>query len=224
MQYGFIFDLDGTLVDTQLLYHAKSESMIFAQYGLILEPAEISQRYAGISTRKIFEELLPQQDADKLVQLKWELMDQLVRLNPPLALPGMLEVCHFLKSRAIPIMIASASPKFWIQLCLSQPTNGHDSFLDVFGNNFVSAEECDNGKPAPDVFLLGKERSPIPDSGNIINWVVVGDGRSDVAGGLAAGMEVLFLSPDNTDYDTNPNVIRFTNSLELVGHIEKLIA
>ncbi|MEI6378251.1 MAG: HAD family phosphatase [Candidatus Falkowbacteria bacterium] len=228
MKYGFIFDLDGTLIDTQLLFHAKAESIIFSQHGLNFEPAEISARYAGISTRKIFEDLLPQQDADRLVRQKWEIMDQLVRINPPIALPGMLEVCRFLKSRSIPIIIASASPRSWIKLCLGQPVNTNNrcslNLLDVFGDNYVSAEECENGKPAPDVFLLGKDTLAIPDPDNVIDWTVVGDGESDVAGGLAAGMKVLFLSNDNKSFDTHPNVKRFPNSIRLANHIKDLVA
>lgn len=98
------------------------------------------------------------------------------------------------------------------------------NLLDVFGDNYVSAEECENGKPAPDVFLLGKDTLAIPDPDNVIDWTVVGDGESDVAGGLAAGMKVLFLSNDNKSFDTHPNVKRFPNSIRLANHIKDLVA
>ncbi len=231
MKYGFIFDLDGLLVDTQLPFHATAESMIFAQHGLNLKPDVISQRYAGISTRKIFDELLPQENVDILVRQKWEIMSQLLKTNSLVALPGMLEVCHFLKSREVPIIIASASPKSWIQLCLNQPmvdlklaSNCYVlNFSNVFGDNFVSAEECRNGKPAPDVFLLAKNRLSVHNLSEVIKWVVIGDGASDVVGGLAAGMEVLFLSDVNTDFDSNQRVKRFSDSMQLADYIKKLV-
>jgi beta-phosphoglucomutase-like phosphatase (HAD superfamily) len=231
MKYCFIFDLDGLLVDTQLPFHAVAESMIFARHGLNLKPEVISQRYAGISTRKIFHELLPRENVDMLVQQKWETMYKLLKTNSLIALPGMLDVCYFLKSQAIPIIIASASPKSWIQLCLNQPmidpklANNFTSvnFSNVFGNNFVSAEECRDGKPAPDVFLLAKNRLAVSSLSETIKWVVVGDGASDVVGGLAAGMEVLFLSDINTDFDSNQRVKRFSDSMQLAEYIRKLV-
>lgn len=222
MPYGFIFDLDGLLIDTQLPFHAVAESMIFDKYGLHLLPEEISERYAGISTSKIFNELLPQENATELVKEKWEIMSSLVKFHPPVPLPGMLEVCQFLKTKQAPIIIASASPAFWIELCLDQPLSG-GSFRNVFENNFVSAEECKNGKPAPDVFLLAKEKLVTNGVDNKIKWFVVGDGESDVRGGLAAEMDVLYLSSSNKNYDTNNCVKRFSDSYRLANYIRALV-
>ncbi len=221
MNYGFIFDLDGLLVNTQLPFHASAESRIFLHYGLDLKPEEISERYAGISTRKIFKELLPQCDADELVREKWRIMKEMALIHPPLAMPSMLEACHFLKNRHIPISIASASPKEWIELCIGQRSADLSyNFLDLFENHYVSAEECANGKPAPDVFLLAKDRLVI--SGER-QWVVVGDGESDVLAGLAAQMDVLYLSDKNTAHDQNSRVRRFSTSLELADYIKGLV-
>ncbi|MCX6793376.1 MAG: HAD family phosphatase [Candidatus Falkowbacteria bacterium] len=225
MSYGFIFDLDGLLIDTQLPFHALAESMIFDKYGLHLLPEEISERYAGISTRKIFSELLPNEKADDLVKEKWEIMSSLVKAKAPVALPGMFEVCQFLKAKQVPIIIASASPAFWIELCLDQLINNSEhNFREVFENNFVSAEECKNGKPAPDVFLLAKERLIKAGADEKIKWFVVGDGESDLMGGLAAEMDVLYLSSTNFNHDENERVKRFSDSVSLASYIRGIIS
>lgn len=54
--------------------------------------------------------------------------------------------------------------------------------------------------------------------------VVIGDGRSDVLAGLAMNAQVLYLSPNNTEFDNKQLVKRFRYSEKLSDYIlEKLI-
>ncbi len=227
---AFIFDLDGTLVDTQLPFHAKVESEILAKHNVRITPEELSERYAGRSTREIFFELLPNHDPDELVKEKWYMLYGLLRFDLLSALPQMLETCLALKANGIPICIASASPQAWIEMCIDKMISIFEEdyllmskFRNIFGKRSVSAEECLKPKPAPDVFLLAKKELALRDPKDEIEWYVVGDGEADVIGGLAAGMKVLYLSATKRKYDRHPSVTRFTNSRALAKYIINLI-
>lgn len=215
------FDLDGTLLRTQAL-HARAESAVLALHGVDMSPEEITSRYAGISDRIQFAELLPMQDTQAMVDLKWSEVYRLVCSEPPLPLPGMLGLVQELHARLCPIAVASASPRAWIETCLAWRFTGnvvpvHDedgsSFGRYFGKSYVSARDCPRGKPHPDVFLAARQMvAPHVDPSRC---VVVGDAAADVLAGLAAGMEVLYLSPSDTQFDGREDVQRFTDSAEL---------
>lgn len=223
---GFIFDLDGTIVDTQADFHAAAECEMLRRYcGKDVAPEEISSRFAGIPTAKVFEELVPGCDAKDLTEKKWDCMHKIAGKRSIDCLPGMYDFIFFLSKSHIPIAIGSASPLSWISTCLKEAlNNGQESHLDNFFKNcYVSAEECENPKPAPDLFLLARERML---SGNIENKdefkiFVVGDGRADVLAGLAMDAYVLYLSPTDTEFDSNPKVKRFASTKELSEYIIK---
>lgn len=221
---AFIFDLDGTLMHSQR-HHAEAESEVLGQHGVQLSPEEITARYAGISDRIQFAELLPHKDTQEMVDLKWEKVYRLVRSDPPLPLPGMLMLVRELDARLCPIAVASASPRAWIEVCLAMrfsegPTHVCDvdgtSFGRYFGTRYVSARECARGKPHPDVFLRAHEMI----APQIAPWrcVVVGDAPADVHAGLASGMDVLYLSASDTQFDGMTDVYRFSDSTQLVAY------
>lgn len=51
-----IFDLDGTLVDTESV-HAEAESVLLRDLGVNMAPGEITRKCAGISTESYIEKL-----------------------------------------------------------------------------------------------------------------------------------------------------------------------
>jgi beta-phosphoglucomutase-like phosphatase (HAD superfamily) len=225
MSFGYLFDLDGTLVDTQLSFHARAESMVLSEFGIDVRPEDISERFSGIKTKLVFEALAPGFDAEMLARRKWEKIFDLIEHQQLRAMPGMFEVCCKLYRHNIPIAIASASPFSWICECLSEPVSSGGEFcrfVQIFGGNFISVDNCKRSKPFPDVFLAARD-SLIDAQHDAINrqWIAVGDGESDVLAGLAAGMDVLFLSASNTKFDDNPRVQRFTESQQLADFISQ---
>jgi len=54
----YIFDFDGTIADSQKL-HAFIESRLMKTfYNILIDPESITSKYAGISTRKVFKQIL----------------------------------------------------------------------------------------------------------------------------------------------------------------------
>jgi len=112
---GYVFDLDGTLVDTQTPFHAAAECNVLFNNGISIRPEEISERFAGIPTRQVFKELAPHLDPEVMVAEKWREMDDLLRLNELRILDsGIADILEMLQERKVPMAIASASPRSWI--------------------------------------------------------------------------------------------------------------
>lgn len=216
----FIFDLDGTIVNTQTPFHARAEAeLLLLHHNVSISPEELSERFAGISTRQVFKELVPDCDPDLLVKAKWEKMYALAEHTGITCLPEMYELIHSLSHLRHSVSIASASPIKWIELCLKKASPHNffhydKSLAAMFHGRYFSAEDCVNPKPAPDVFL--KAYTDVQDYvSDLDHTYVIGDGRADVVAGLAAGMPVLYLSEDNKEFDTHSRVKRFASSEEL---------
>jgi len=215
---AFVFDLDGTVVDTQTPVHAKAECLALRECtGIEIEPSEISARFAGIPTRKVFEELAPGADIDFLIKRKWEIIDEIIQHTNMNDLDLLASACLGLAKAQFPIAIASASPMWYIQIVLSRIDAPYPGFLNTF-DYVVSAESVPSPKPAPDVFLDAADNLRIEPK----DCIVIGDGAADVTGGLAAGMSVLYFSQDES-FDDNPKVTRFTDSDRLGKYLLSLV-
>jgi HAD superfamily hydrolase (TIGR01549 family) len=200
----FIFDLDGCLLDTQTSFHATAECMVLESYGVFIKPEEISSRFAGIPTRKVFETLLKEHgtslsesDLTNLLEIKWEIIRRIIdECDFPSSMNLLGTIPLFLKSTGAKLGIASASPRWYIEACCTKVTVDigiYENLLSVF-DVYVSAEEAERPKPFPDVFLECANRL----NSEPHECIVIGDGESDLLGGLAAGMKTIFISPEKT--------------------------
>lgn len=180
-----LFDFDGTLFDTQDL-HAQVESQLLSKRGFEITPQELTQRFAGTSTKKIFQTLLKcsESDARVICEEKWKILFSRIEESRPLG--DLQYLFDALLSQGISIAIGTASPKAWAWDILAQYTLSHyfDETL-VIGGDMV-----DHGKPAPDIWMLA--------SGGIdpSHCLVVEDGFAGVEAGLAASMSVCLLLPN----------------------------
>lgn len=224
MKNFFIFDMDDTICETSLSVHATVESQILKHYcNVDVLPEEISSRFAGLPTKRVFEEFSPGCDSEFLRGKKWEFVYKMMETKSVKCLPLMHELIVYLHRSGNCIAVASASPPLWIETCLKRavPFEQITNFTllsDIF-NVTISAESCPNPKPAPDVFLKA-ESLLIEKYGNDFGQTyVIGDGISDVLGGIAAKMNVLYLSNNNKMFDSNNLVRRFRNSKELCNFV-----
>ncbi|MDB4984720.1 MAG: hypothetical protein JWM20_899 [Patescibacteria group bacterium] len=223
-----IFDLDGTIFDTQTPVHATAECSILATHGIILEPAEISERFAGMSTLKVFKDLAPHLDEHELFDQKWNMIREMLESKHPEPIKGMDRLLAHLRLKKTLTAVASASPRWYIELMMKKNIGKRISeavgpvFRDTplgyyFQQNYVSADEVENPKPAPDVFLEAAKRLGVDPQ----RCLVIGDGMSDVRGGTAAGMDVIFLGKASEELEKLDNVISFSNSEDLVSYLIK---
>ncbi len=217
-----IFDLDGTVVDSQIRYHSLVESKLLRTYEhVVISKEELAKRFAGAATRKVFLDMAPDCDVEFLFQKKWEMIYELVQSKGIQCLPHMYELIVDLHKNGNEMTVASAAQPKWVELCLrhaipyGKTTDVGLSLIDIFDGKYFSAGSCTKNKPNPDIFLMAEANFK-----NIFGLTyVIGDGEGDVIGGLAANLPVLYLSNSDTKFDSNPAVKRFNNSEELSKYI-----
>ncbi|WP_327282140.1 MULTISPECIES: HAD-IA family hydrolase [unclassified Streptomyces] len=175
-----IFDLDGTLVDSEPNYY-ESGRRTLARHGIPDFTWEQHARFIGISTLETLEvlkdrygipepveELLSEQNAAYL---------ELARTGTE-AFPEMRRFVERLHTERVPMAVASGSSREAIDAVLA------GTGLDALLTTAVSAEEVPHGKPAPDVFLEAARRLGAAPA----DCVVVEDAAPGAQAAHAAGM------------------------------------
>ena len=148
---GFIFDLDGVIVDTAK-YHFLAWKKIATSLGIdfTIEHNELLKGVSRVRSLDIILELgkveASQEDKDKwLLQKNEDYLSYLVDMNETEILPGVMTVLKFLKENNQPIALGSASKN-------AKPIlekTGTLSYFDVI----VDGNDVVNAKPDPEVFL-----------------------------------------------------------------------
>jgi beta-phosphoglucomutase family hydrolase len=182
---GYIFDLDGTLVDTMPLHYTAWEAAL---------------RKAGLEGRldeNLFYELggVPSRKVAGLLGKRHGLnLDPVVVYrDKEEAFMGSLEklaviapVVEFARrvSKTHPVAIASGGTRDVVESTLGK--TGLAQLFPVV----VTADDVENGKPAPDMFLLAAKRMGVRPS----ECLVFEDGQPGIKAAEAAGMKWVFVS------------------------------
>ncbi len=175
-----IFDCDGVLIDSEIL-SAQVDSEILKEYGYEISPRDLAERFAGLTTERIFEmvgeEMGRSFPGDVLSRVKRETDLKLRREVQPI--PGVNEMLDQLDD---PRCICSNSRSERLEVSLTKA-----GLWDRFRPYIFSAQDVGRGKPAPDVFLHAAkvfETEPA-------DAIVVEDSVAGVTGAVAAGMRVI---------------------------------
>jgi HAD superfamily hydrolase (TIGR01509 family) len=172
-----IFDCDGVLVDSERI-SVRIDVRVLAELGWPLTEAEVVERFVGRSEEYMFGEIEAQ--LGRRLPAGWE---EPFRTAYRDAFDAELEpvdgVVAALEAIAAPTCVASSSSHERLRHTL-----GLTGLLDRFEGRIFSAEEVDNGKPAPDLFLhaaatLGADPA---------RCAVIEDSRYGVQAARAAGM------------------------------------
>jgi HAD superfamily hydrolase (TIGR01509 family) len=173
-----IFDLDGVLIDSEQVWDDVRQSFA-AAHGGTWTP-EATRAMQGMST--------PEWGA-YLVSLG-------VRLTPAEASAGVIAEMEKAYAAHLPVIpgavdaVRAVAERFPVAIASSAPAVLIKVFLDVTGLPVpvaVSSEECEAGKPSPDVYLLAASRLGVPAA----SCYAVEDSTNGLKAALAAGMTVL---------------------------------
>ncbi|MFD8999478.1 HAD family hydrolase [Streptomyces sp. NPDC059582] len=178
-----IFDLDGTLVDSEPNYYEAGRQTL-AEHGVRDFTWADHERYVGISTldtvihwRELYGLSTP---ADELLAATNLRYLALARASTP-AYPQMRAFVELLAAESVPLAVASGSSPEAIEAILV------GTGLDAFLRTVVSADEVAHGKPAPDVFLEAARRLGAAPA----DCVVLEDAAPGAAAAHAAGMRCI---------------------------------
>lgn len=181
---AIIFDLDGTVVDSEPNYY-ESDRKLFAEYGISVS-LEMKNKYVGIGSKEMMEDMKKIYDindsVEDLVNKKNKYYIEIAKDNT-VVFPEMLKFLKKLKDNNYPMAIASGSSPEVIDLILSVTNIRH--YFDVV----LSAEQVKKGKPAPDVFLAAAKQLGMPAE----NCVVLEDSQYGVEAAKSAGMHCIAL-------------------------------
>lgn len=184
---AFIFDMDGLLFDTENLFLTYAEETKH-ELGYSI-PRELHIESIGRTfedTKRIFLNHLGRDFPmdDFMRQTKDRVYEHIDRYGMPVK-PGAIELLEELKSRGIITLVASSSAYWMIEKNLAAAQ------MRAYFDLIVSGEEVENGKPAPDIFLLAAERAGVAPE----ECVVLEDSNNGALAGCAAGMLTVMI-PD----------------------------
>ncbi len=203
MYQAVVFDLDGTLIDSESVYFELFRE-ICASYGKDYT-IDIHRRQLGRSSEDvahmICEEMNLPITPEAFHALREELFPVHFGKGVP-AMPGAVECVRQFRARGIPMGLATASSPEYREQMLT-----HIGIYDCF-NAFVSGEEVQHPKPAPDIYLRACELLDVAPS----MCLAVEDGNAGITSARAAGMPVLGVL-DRRFNDALPQATRIINSL-----------
>ncbi|MGW4599906.1 HAD family hydrolase [Streptomyces sp. NPDC004457] len=178
-----IFDLDGTLVDSEPNYYEASRQVL-AEHGVPDFTWADHEGYVGISTREtvtIWRERygLHASVAELLAATNGRYLE--LAGTRTRVYPQMRAFVELLAARNVPMAVASGSSPEAIRAILA------GTGLGALLRTVVSADEVPHGKPAPDVFLEAARRLGVDPA----DCVVLEDAAPGAAAAHAAGMRCL---------------------------------
>jgi beta-phosphoglucomutase len=207
---AIIFDLDGTLVDTEPL-HFKGFSEVLASEGIQLDRDHYFKRLIGYNDRECFAAVLREHGRNvtpaiiqSLVMCKAVRYMELIH-GEDLFYPAAQEFVRQC-ARRLPLVLATGTLRAEAEMILNR-AGLRDLFIDV-----VSAEDVERGKPAPDAFIAAMHRlqkrtefgPPIRNT----HCLVIEDTAAGVDAAHAAGMKVLAIA-----HTTSPQVLAKADSI-----------
>lgn len=188
----YIFDMDGTLIDTEKLYR-KFWPMALAQFGYtmtdeqVLSMRSLGRPFAPIRLKEMFG---PELDYAAVRECRKQLMETYIDAHGIELKPGCIELLTNLKERGLRAAIATATDL--------QRT---EKYLEMLGlrpyfTEIVCATMVKEGKPSPDIYQyacqqLGRDPK---------QCIAVEDSPNGVLSAYRAGCNVVMV-PDQTQPD-----------------------
>jgi len=209
-----IFDVDGTILDTESLYTTAKKKVV-AKYGAKERfTNDLESKTAGKQAfdvaEIITEECQLPLTPDEFVA---EMDTMLTPILPTAQLkPGAERLIHHLTDHKVPVCIATSSRKRTGKMKMS----GHRDLFSLFSHKVFGSDdpEVGRGKPNPDIFLVAAKR--FEDRPNPEHCLVFEDSTSGVQGALEAGMQVVMVP----EHSIHPGATEVIDSFEMFDPVK----
>ena len=184
---GVIFDMDGTMFDTERMW-ATFWKPALAALGLPYKEGldEAARGTAGETTRNVVRRFYGQDcDAEAIVDSLHQVADKAFYAAPVPKKPGLDELLSWLDAQGIPMAVASSSREAMIRHHLEVWGMTH------FFRAIVSGQQVAHSKPDPEIFLLTARKLGVEPA----HCLVLEDSYNGVRAGAAGGF-VTVMVPD----------------------------
>ena len=182
---AFIFDCDGTLVDSMPLHYVAWVESLRQHDAPFDFTEDLFYSFAGVREQDTVMALNKQHgsnvDPDSVAELKAQIFHK--RIPEVLTVPPVAQIAREWHGR-LPMSVASGSEEPTVRACLTAT-----GLLHLF-HTIVTPKDVARGKPSPDMFLLAAERMGVDPR----DCLVFEDGQSGLDAAKAAGMEAVFVA------------------------------
>ena len=183
---GFLFDLDGTLVDSLPVVERAWSNWAKSRD---LDPAVVLDFIHGKQAITSLRHFMPG-ETEEAIQQQFRLLERTEAedTNGISALPGAVALLQRLDQLSVPWAIVTSGS---VPVAHARHAAGELATPEIF----ITAELVAKGKPNPDPYLLGAQQLGLKPE----ECVVVEDAPAGVLSGLAAGCKVIAVNaPDDT--------------------------
>lgn len=188
---GFLFDLDGVIVDTAK-YHFLAWKRLADDLGAKFT-IEDNELLKGVSRMRSLQIILDLNNLEISEERKLGLatkknewyVDYILKMGADEILPGTIDFLEATKAKGIKIALGSASKNAMTILDRLEIT----SYFDAI----ISGNEVSKAKPDPEVFLLGAESIGVEP----VDCVVFEDAKAGVEAAINAGMKCIGIGEED---------------------------
>lgn len=187
-----LFDLDGTLIDTEKYYN-RVWSKAFAHFGYEISAKEcLDMRSLGNPhiLEWMQERFGENVECEEIRKYARQLVNELIEIEGLHLKKGVVDCLKFLKSKDVYIYIVTATAADRTEKCITQV--GIKEYFD----KIISATTVEKGKPSPDVYLLAAKLANVEPS----ECIAVEDSPNGAMSAINAGMKVVMV-PDLSEPD-----------------------
>lgn len=211
-----LFDMDGLMVDTESL---ATEAFIHSAkkqgYDMTKEETLLVLGFTTKSIYEFWENYFKNSGVSgkQLVDDHYKYIENILFTTGPRKMPYIEELLKYLKENNYKVAVASSSN---IEHIIN---NMEKTGLKKYIDEFASGAEVENGKPAPDVFLLAAERLGVKTE----ECLVLEDSKAGVIAGSSAGAKVIMV-PDmfKPDEECKERTYRIAGNLgEVISILEE---
>ena len=217
MLKAVIFDVDGTLLDTERIYMQAWKDAA-AELGYVMTD-ELLRKTRAVDAKvaaRIFEEEIGNGFSYAETRpIRVRIAEEIIERESPILKPGVLALLTFLQQKGIRLSVASSTNTKTTKEHLA--INGiADRFEVIVGGDMI-----EKGKPNPDIFLKAAQLlGEAPE-----DCIVVEDSPAGIRAGNAAGMKAV-LVPDQAAItqeiiDLSDTVLE--SLLEMPAYVENLL-
>ncbi|MGB5188663.1 beta-phosphoglucomutase [Robiginitalea sp.] len=201
---GFIFDLDGVIVDTAK-YHYLAWKQLADQLGIPFTIQD-NEKFKGVSRKRCLELLLEMGDIQVseaqfeswLEEKNADYLKYIETMDASEILPDVSKVLNYLKDRNVPMALGSASKN-------AVPILKKVGLSEYF-STVVDGTQVVKAKPDPEVFLIAASRLDLLPG----ECVVIEDAQAGIAAANTAGMYSVGIGEAEVLYEADAVFMDFT--------------